>query len=85
MSCNCNYVAKNKYDEYICKVSNEECIFDEPDSMRCSEMYGIYKEDKPIQNYSELEKEKIIDEIIDEEGDFLSEEDELDELIDEEE
>ena len=67
--------------ELICESSGDVCYFNNPDSKSCAEMYGIGPDsDNPILSIGYEEREKIIDEIIDEEGDFISDEDEIDNI-----
>lgn len=71
-------------EEIICSISGAVCYFNEPDSKLCAEMYGKGPDVKNPRLYKDYndEKEEIIDNIIDEEGDFISEEDEIDDIAD---
>ena len=76
--------------EYFCTMIDEECYFSEPDSKRCAEMYNMgpdYKNDDLEDIISEQEDEIFEDEILDEifddsESEYVSEDDELDDIID---
>lgn len=49
---------------YLCEKNDEmdECMFDHPDSKRCSEMYGIFsKETSKDENLEDEIKEEIFD------------------------
>lgn len=71
-------LAVQKDNKWICSGRNEECLLNEPNFSRCEEMYGEVPED----NDENETVENIIDRIIDEEGDFESEEDEIDNIAD---
>lgn len=75
----CKFANKNMFGTVTCEIDNEECFFNQPDSKRCAQMYNR----GPESNKDERESmEEIIDRIIDEEGDFESEEDEIDNIAD---
>lgn len=81
-----------KYTEeigvYNCTIINEECYFSEPDSRRCAEMYNQgpdVSNEELIEDIIEQEEEIFEDEILDEifddsESEYVSEDDELDDI-----
>lgn len=79
---NCSEAIKSETStgSWICKARNEECLFFEPDSKRCAEMYQFGPDINNPEIISKKIENEIEDVIFDEEGAFESEE-EMEEII----
>lgn len=79
----------DEFHGWKCDITDGECMFLMPDSKRCAEMYGegpdaYLLEDEENNKDNESNNSRIIEDIIaDEEGDYLSDEDEFDDIIEE--
>lgn len=77
----------DEFHGWKCTITDGECMFLRPDSKRCAEMYGegpdaYLLDDENDENEPSDNSRLIEDMISDEEGDFLSEEDEIDDIAD---
>lgn len=81
--CSCA-IATDEYHGYECEISGGACMFLIPNAKRCAEMYdeGPYV-DQLKKSEEEAEHQEMVDDIIlNEEGDFESEGDEIERIAD---
>lgn len=82
MNCSAAILPKTKNGWCTCSISNQECVFVEPNSHRCAQMYQFGPDaiQKDLET-SEISEEEIEDIIYDEEGSYDSIEEDLEDII----